>query len=161
MVVQLGVWSNEKPTEPGWYWFRESAEERVVKLSIMRAFGGRLCFSYHTGCRPVEEVNGQWAGPIQPPLNPDCDKCGKRKGAYSLDGQSVCQDCWEDFCAEKWHKMTFTARAYKRCHSCASWERRTPTVYLPDGYCPIFCKNTNAMHGDRCTAWTDKLERES
>jgi hypothetical protein len=65
-------WTTNPPTVPGWYWFRENDAQRALvldvqplsngKLAIMRELnrlGGEYMF--------VEELNGEWAGPLSEP----------------------------------------------------------------------------------------------
>lgn len=68
-------WTNEKPTKPGWYWWRE--DNAVVWLIyIYSAADGRMgCDCYRPKRarlrRPIGKyLTGQFAGPIPEPTEP-------------------------------------------------------------------------------------------
>ena len=53
-------WTREKPTQEGWYWLKEEGRHAVVKMTA----GGMISEPY---VRHVNEVDGEWAGPIPEP----------------------------------------------------------------------------------------------
>lgn len=50
------VWATEKPAKPGWYWWRDSVDSRAKPVLVEQLDDARLAV-----------VNGQWAGPMEPP----------------------------------------------------------------------------------------------
>jgi len=56
-------WTRSKPTEPGWYWWRDERETRVVEV-----------YAAHTGELNASGENfdlsdltiGEWQGPLTP-----------------------------------------------------------------------------------------------
>lgn len=72
------TWTTEKPTQPGWYWYKKGRHRPF----IVEIFKGEI-FGYHgTDGKElivdqnefvrdldsrVRKMNGQWAGPIFPP----------------------------------------------------------------------------------------------
>ena len=56
-------WTKEKPTEKGWYWLKEEGRHAVVKMTA----GGMISEPY---VRHVNDVDGEWAGPIPEPEEP-------------------------------------------------------------------------------------------
>jgi len=63
-------WTNEKPTKPGWYWWRKDCGDGAEIVSVVNV--GR------TGCYFLKRVHvgldmrmptdqGQWSGPLEPP----------------------------------------------------------------------------------------------
>ena len=58
-------WTSELPTEPGWYWVRNSTTKHK---NIVLVFDGLVAGNYT--CLKVEEAHeiyGEWAGPIPEP----------------------------------------------------------------------------------------------
>ena len=63
-------WTNEKPTSPGWYWWREHRDSAPVVVYVYRGSAG-LFVHLDTGeLRKLENdsIHGQWAGPISEPM---------------------------------------------------------------------------------------------
>lgn len=66
----LPVWTEERPTCAGWYWYKPLgvAEARLVNVD-----NGRIDAKLMADLGPpnnlvdVNRIKGQWAGPIQPP----------------------------------------------------------------------------------------------
>ena len=59
------TWTTEKPTKPGWYWWRNNASEpRVVNIWQSRVHASILKAS---GLGEVLYCDGEWAGPLEPP----------------------------------------------------------------------------------------------
>ena len=56
-------WTAEKPTIPGWYWWRMSphARESVIQITHMD-----MMYNYYPLCR-----EGEWAGPVSQPEEVD------------------------------------------------------------------------------------------
>jgi hypothetical protein len=55
------IWTNEKPTVPGWYWYRELEGEPEI-LSIYKDDGQLLISGIG-----LLEFPGEWAGPLERP----------------------------------------------------------------------------------------------
>ncbi len=67
------TWSTDKPTTPGWYWYRESG---MNLGEPMRAWVFDSDHMFHAHLMPVQgepvekeltRCPGEWAGPIEPP----------------------------------------------------------------------------------------------
>lgn len=64
------IWTHEKPTQPGWYWWRNTGlsvvgRTQVCKVSIYK---GKYRAMFIDGERPlVADLAGEWAGPIEEP----------------------------------------------------------------------------------------------
>jgi hypothetical protein len=58
-------WSHNKPTRPGWYWFRGPAHEADAFIVLVDQTGE---FQWPDGgFQEVSLANGEWAGPIDEP----------------------------------------------------------------------------------------------
>lgn len=58
-------WSTDKPTQPGWYWFRGKAHESDAFIVLVDEAGQ---FQWPDGgFQEVSLARGEWAGPIQEP----------------------------------------------------------------------------------------------
>lgn len=58
-------WTKEHPTEPGYYWFRNEEVEGI--LQICKSVKG-LYIMYHGNDEEWDLPEGEWAGPIQEPV---------------------------------------------------------------------------------------------
>jgi len=59
-------WTETKPTEPGWYWFRGQAHEAdlfIVQIDVVGQFQWP-----DGGYQEVKLAKGEWAGPIEEPI---------------------------------------------------------------------------------------------
>ncbi len=54
-------WTTEKPTVPGWYWYRELEGEAEI-LSVYKDDGQLLISGIG-----LQEFPGEWAGSLEPP----------------------------------------------------------------------------------------------
>lgn len=54
-------WTCNKPTEPGWYWWKYTGEPSVVHV-VHSMYG--LVIEGHVGL--VQNMNAQWQGPLSP-----------------------------------------------------------------------------------------------
>lgn len=59
------IWSNRKPTRPGWYWRRTGRDRQVEKPHVVKIVlkEAELWIEY----TKVRQCVGEWAGPIVPP----------------------------------------------------------------------------------------------
>lgn len=57
------AWTKEKPTNPGWYWWKHNDE--WGKSLIMVISVNADLYSPHGF---VSELDGEWAGPLEPPI---------------------------------------------------------------------------------------------
>jgi hypothetical protein len=58
-------WSHNKPTRPGWYWFRGPAHEADPFIVLVDQAGE---FQWPDGgFQEVSLADGEWAGPIEEP----------------------------------------------------------------------------------------------
>lgn len=62
-------WTKEKPTKPGWYWFRSETEYGTCTTVLeIRNVQGGLVVVETIAIYPLEEFReGEWAGPIPEP----------------------------------------------------------------------------------------------
>jgi hypothetical protein len=69
-------WTNEKPTEPGWYWNKSIATTALSICLIFRCTFDenlRVSFIGHNNSKLLEKCESCfWAGPIEPPEFPTC-----------------------------------------------------------------------------------------
>lgn len=65
-------WTTTKPDKPGWYWYNSGLEEgpEVVRVRPSRNIGEGLIAVNDLEYDLVEHMDGQWAGPLAPPLEP-------------------------------------------------------------------------------------------
>lgn len=65
------IWSSRKPTQPGWYWYRDlSQPETVGIIQLMVHQDGHLMDLEDFGSRPLTHEyyeTFEWAGPLEPP----------------------------------------------------------------------------------------------
>ena len=70
------TWTTEKPSKPGWYWWRDlSALEATASCMVVYVYEGigdkfgPMLFVQRDGSygdiRPVRDVKGEWQGPIE------------------------------------------------------------------------------------------------
>jgi hypothetical protein len=74
-------WSQDRPTEPGWYWYED---DEYGPAPVEVEWTGFIHFIHNPGARqlevttacgedyywptgPLENLNGKWAGPFSPP----------------------------------------------------------------------------------------------
>lgn len=61
-------WTDERPTKPGWYWWRSDTRTLMVVCYVeMSERDGCVSFAYGERYRLLSEMKGQWAGPIMEP----------------------------------------------------------------------------------------------
>jgi hypothetical protein len=67
------TWTKEKPTKPGWYWLRLYVSRGDLGSGYRPNIAyvqddGSICFLGSESDLKIEEVlEGEWAGPIEPP----------------------------------------------------------------------------------------------
>lgn len=66
------TWTTEKPTRPGWYWWRDLPEYDVRMLYVVKQ--DHELFAYyvdnmdlHLWTSTKAGLIGEWAGPLAPP----------------------------------------------------------------------------------------------
>ena len=62
------VWSNDRPTRPGYYWFRGNANGRFLE-QVVRVSGGRVMMVSVQYSVVLDSLVGTWAGPIEIPVD--------------------------------------------------------------------------------------------
>ena len=69
----VGTWTTEKPTKPGWYWYRDK-DIPTQPVYVYNAVGGLFVELWNGEIRSFESrsgrwksMSGQWAGPIREP----------------------------------------------------------------------------------------------
>ena len=66
-------WSTEKPTRPGWYWFREPGLNLDKAMPAWVYQTGHIFYVKLCGVheefeeKRLNDLKGEWAGPISPP----------------------------------------------------------------------------------------------
>lgn len=57
------TWTTERPTEPGWYWWRGHPDYngKIGYLTDSKVI------IFPVGSGHIDEMGGEWAGPIQKP----------------------------------------------------------------------------------------------
>lgn len=91
----------EKPTEPGYYWYRpqsaEYAEERWMIVDVQR--DRTVQFPNGWSSPMVAVVDGEWEGPLKPPKKPsEKDLIGQVLGAAILSKYTP--GCFKDMVAD-------------------------------------------------------------
>ena len=67
------MWTTAKPIKPGWYWFREPGLNLDKPMPAWVYQSGQILYVKLCGAhedvedRGLNELNGEWAGPITPP----------------------------------------------------------------------------------------------
>lgn len=66
------VWTDQKPTVPGYWWFRGAPYESSEDWCVFQVWEEEGLFSVSYKDQPVDEMmkkwpHGQWAGPIEEP----------------------------------------------------------------------------------------------
>jgi len=56
------TWTTDKPTKPGWYWYRPYRDGQHVE--VCRVY--EIEIDYWTTIIPPQ-TGGEWAGPLEPP----------------------------------------------------------------------------------------------
>ncbi len=60
------VWTKQPPTEPGWYWWRESLP--MLGMIVLVSSGKVHSMFHHTPFAEAPELaGGEWFGPLQEP----------------------------------------------------------------------------------------------
>lgn len=61
------TWTREPPTMPGWYWYQKLPMFTKDVAQVM-VHEGVLYVDWGSGFQElVEEMDGEWAGPVLPP----------------------------------------------------------------------------------------------
>lgn len=61
------AWTNDLPSEEGWYWWREKDDSRPEVLLVYRAYGDLVAtHNTPTGYYPIAALKGQWCR-VTPP----------------------------------------------------------------------------------------------
>lgn len=65
------AWSSEKPSEPGWYWFRNDSKDIDPALVYVNVEWDEVGPWRHgeDDCH-LTDLHGQFAGPVTPPIPP-------------------------------------------------------------------------------------------
>lgn len=59
------TWTTEKPTKPGWYWWRRGT---WMFIRTVHADDDGQCWADGYTVEQLCEHDGEWAGPIAPPM---------------------------------------------------------------------------------------------
>lgn len=61
-------YTNEKPTTPGWYWWRKKGGKAEKPVELRKNDAGQLVFNFSSyEVFEYEAISGQFAGPIPEP----------------------------------------------------------------------------------------------
>lgn len=65
----MSTWTKDKPTQPGWYWYRSPRPTLVVVCYIEIGLRDNcVSFAYGERYQAMSEMEGEWAGPIPEPM---------------------------------------------------------------------------------------------
>lgn len=69
-VTTMHRWTDQKPSEPGWYWYLGKNWIKPCCIEVFRD-SHMWCASEHKAdqqtWQAIENMDGQWAGPIHEP----------------------------------------------------------------------------------------------
>lgn len=63
-------WTSDPPTIPGWYWSKTSNDRTMSFVTIFLVYdleNGQELMAGHEELKPVSQIGGFWAGPLEPP----------------------------------------------------------------------------------------------
>lgn len=61
-------WTRERPTEPGYYWLhRPWVEPSPQVVKVVRHVSGALKVIVFGNVFSLDQIGGEWAGPLEPP----------------------------------------------------------------------------------------------
>jgi hypothetical protein len=63
-------WTKNKPTTPGWYWYKDGSAEVIVQVEIGLFDSFHKEFVQWSGAKqrtPLHHLTGVWDGPLAPP----------------------------------------------------------------------------------------------
>lgn len=64
------IWTSEKPTKPGWYWWRLHSKKSPLVVNVYTLSNVWCCsFPDDEPC-PLTAAKSEWAGPIPEPKEP-------------------------------------------------------------------------------------------
>lgn len=74
-IGKAQVWTQKKPTKPGWYWYYLVGRHYGVVQVLANTFNDFLSFkkydeNEHFEIFWVRKIDGKWAGPIPKPVDP-------------------------------------------------------------------------------------------
>jgi hypothetical protein len=61
------TWTTQKPTRPGWYWYRDLPFRTEFVVNVCELVTGELFASADGFDQYVERLSGEWAGPLEVP----------------------------------------------------------------------------------------------
>jgi hypothetical protein len=61
-------WTTDKPTKPGWYWYRGECDGHTVKVIHFIDDDGNGPYLATSEDLALNDLDGEWAGPVEPPL---------------------------------------------------------------------------------------------
>jgi hypothetical protein len=61
------MWGDIKPGVPGWYWYQHPNFTAPTIARVTRFRDGTLHVDSDIGYGAVQDLRGEWAGPITPP----------------------------------------------------------------------------------------------
>jgi hypothetical protein len=63
------AWTTERPTKPGWYWYRGQFNGNTVKVIHFIDDDGDGPYIVTSDDLALNDLDGEWAGPVEPPLS--------------------------------------------------------------------------------------------
>lgn len=66
------TWTTNKPTTPGWYWWRRNKDKNLTchEIGYRHEHDGLWILSLPDEYVRIDEYGGEWAGPIPEPEEP-------------------------------------------------------------------------------------------
>lgn len=62
-------WTSKKPTKPEWYWYRGECDGHTVKVLDFIDDNGEGPYLATSDAVVLNGLDGEWAGPVEPPLS--------------------------------------------------------------------------------------------
>lgn len=63
------IWTTKTPTKPGWYWYRREGGGHTGKVLHYIEDDGEGPYLATSEDQTLNDLAGDWAGPVEPPLS--------------------------------------------------------------------------------------------
>ena len=63
------TWTIKKPTKTGWYWYRSACDGNTTKVLHYIDDDGDGPYLATSEDLTLNDLDGEWAGPVEPPLS--------------------------------------------------------------------------------------------
>jgi len=65
-MTSLLMWTTDKPTTPGWYWYRASVSKGNTVITHVYDSENIICAAFMNDVwEEVKLISGEWAGPLE------------------------------------------------------------------------------------------------